>query len=84
MVTIVEFPNNKKAVRIISKVSFFCKAKTYWQEALTELKKVVWPTRKETMQATLAVVVMVFVMGILMWTIDACLVRVVAKIVSPS
>ena len=59
------------------------KAKIYWDEAIIELKKVTWPSKKETMQATLAVVAMVFIMGVLMWTIDTCLVRLVAKIVSP-
>lgn len=50
----------------------------FWQESLVELRKVVWPTRKETLQSTLAVVVMVFVMGLVLWSIDAVLVRIMA------
>jgi preprotein translocase subunit SecE len=81
MVAFVEFQDKKK---VASKQSFLAKARIYWNDAIIELRKVVWPTKKEALHATLAVVVMVFVMGVLMWTIDACLVRVVAKIVSPS
>ncbi len=51
---------------------------TFWQESMVELRRVVWPTRKETIQSTIAVIVMVFVMGIVLWSIDAVLIRVVA------
>jgi len=40
------------------------------RDSRTELRKVVWPTRQETMQTTLLVVVMVIVMGLLMWLVD--------------
>jgi preprotein translocase subunit SecE len=35
-----------------------------------EVRKVVWPSRQETVQTTLMVVVMVFVMALLLWIID--------------
>jgi preprotein translocase subunit SecE len=50
----------------------------YWLSAVTELKKVTWPSKQETMRFTLAVVVMVIVMGLVLWTIDSILVRLVA------
>lgn len=50
----------------------------YWQESLGELRKVVWPTKKETVQSTVGVLAMVFVMGIFLWSVDAVLVRIVA------
>jgi preprotein translocase subunit SecE len=50
----------------------------YWVEAVSELKKVTWPNRKETMQTTAVVVVMVIVMGLILWTVDAILIRLVA------
>lgn len=53
----------------------------YWQESLIELRKVVWPTKQETIQSTIAVLVVVFSMGLVLWVIDAGLVRVVAWIV---
>lgn len=46
----------------------------------TEVRKVVWPTRAETIQATLAVVVMVIVVGIALWLLDMLLVWLVQMI----
>ncbi len=40
------------------------------QEAIAEAKRVVWPSRKETMQTTLAVFVLVLVMAIFLWIVD--------------
>ncbi|MFM8443128.1 MAG: preprotein translocase subunit SecE [Methylococcus sp.] len=42
-------------------------------EARTEVRKVVWPTRQETVQSTLVVVALVFLVGLLLWTLDAAL-----------
>jgi preprotein translocase subunit SecE len=39
-------------------------------EAVTEVKKVVWPTRKETMQTTAAVFAFVVVMAVFLWISD--------------
>lgn len=50
----------------------------YWRESVQEVRKMVWPTRQETLQTTLAVLTMVFVMGLLLWTADFILLRSVA------
>jgi|SRR5688572_14844675 preprotein translocase subunit SecE len=42
-------------------------------EAITEVKKVVWPTRKETMQTTAAVFAFVVVMAVFLWLTDKSL-----------
>ena len=39
--------------------------------ARTELRKVVWPTRQETVQTTLIVVAMVVVTALFMWGVDS-------------
>lgn len=39
-------------------------------ESRTEVRKVVWPTRRETMQTTLIIIVMVILVGILLWLLD--------------
>jgi len=39
----------------------------------TEVRKVVWPTRAETTQTTLAVMVMVILVGIFLWLLDMML-----------
>ncbi len=43
------------------------------RDARTEVRKVIWPTRQETMQTTLMVVVMVLIVGIMLWLIDMAL-----------
>jgi len=42
-------------------------------DARMEVRKVVWPTRQETMQTTLIVMVMVLLLGILLWLFDMVL-----------
>jgi preprotein translocase subunit SecE len=47
-----------------------------WQfvsDARTEVRKVVWPTRQETLQTTLVVMAMVLVLGIVLWLFDIIL-----------
>lgn len=43
------------------------------KEANIERRKVVWPTRQETTQTTLIVVVVVFIAGLALWGIDSVL-----------
>ena len=45
----------------------------YARESLAEVKKVVWPTRKETMQTTAAVFAFVVVMAVFLWVSDKTL-----------
>jgi preprotein translocase subunit SecE len=42
-------------------------------ESVAEVKKVVWPTRKETMQTTAAVFAFVVVMAVFLWITDKAL-----------
>jgi preprotein translocase subunit SecE len=42
-------------------------------EAVAEVKKVVWPTRKETIQTTAAVFAFVVVMAVFLWITDKSL-----------
>ncbi|GJL84051.1 MAG: protein translocase subunit SecE [marine bacterium B5-7] len=39
--------------------------------ARNEVRKVIWPTRRETAQATLVVIIMVLVIGLYIWILDA-------------
>ena len=43
------------------------------REARVEVRKVVWPTRSETTQTTIAVLIMVFIVAIMLWLIDMLL-----------
>jgi len=42
----------------------------FTKEARQELRKVVWPTRKETTQMTLVVVAMVILVSLFLWIVD--------------
>ena len=42
--------------------------------AMVEIRKVVWPTRQETVQTTLLVMVMVIIIGLILWLFDMFLV----------
>jgi preprotein translocase subunit SecE len=46
-------------------------------DARTEVRKVVWPTRQETIQTTLIVLVVVLIMGIFLWLVDMMLLSIV-------
>ena len=50
-----------------------------WQfvtDARQEVRKVVWPTRQETLQTTLIVMVMVLIVGIVLWLFDMVLLAI--------
>jgi preprotein translocase subunit SecE len=51
----------------------------YAQESVAETKKVVWPTRKETLQTTGIVFVFVVVMALFLWLVDTGLLLIVKK-----
>jgi preprotein translocase subunit SecE len=40
------------------------------QTSRVELRKVVWPTRQETFQTTVAVIIFVIIMGLFFWGLD--------------
>ena len=44
------------------------------RDSRMELRKVVWPTREETMQTTIVVAVMVVVLALILWGLDGILV----------
>lgn len=45
----------------------------FLREARTEVRKVVWPTRRETGQTTLIVIVVVTIVAIILWLFDGVL-----------
>ena len=46
---------------------------TLTKESRTEIRKVVWPTRQETVQTTLIVIGFVLLVALLLWGLDALL-----------
>lgn len=49
--------------------------------AKTEIRRVVWPTRQETIQTTLIVLVVVFLMSLLLWGVDSLLSWIVSSVI---
>jgi preprotein translocase subunit SecE len=45
----------------------------FFKDARTEVRKVVWPTRAETVQTTLTVFIIVVLVGIFLWLFDMLL-----------
>jgi len=58
------------AVAIVLQTEAGRNALDFLRGSMVELRKVVWPTRKETTQTTLIVIVMVIILGIMLWLMD--------------
>jgi preprotein translocase subunit SecE len=55
------------------------RGRTLWQfvsDSRMEVRKVVWPSRQETLQTTLIVIVMVIIVGIILWLFDMVLMAI--------
>ncbi|WP_238532321.1 preprotein translocase subunit SecE [Methylophaga frappieri] len=61
------------AVLIASRTSAGAAAFSYIGDTQTEVRKVVWPTRQETIQTTMVVILMVIVVAIMLWAFDSLL-----------
>ncbi len=87
---IYEFSAVEKAASIVVLVGLaaFIAAKTskgtgfieFAKEARTEVRKVVWPTRQETMQTTIIVMVATLIVALALWGLDAVLLSLVSFI----
>lgn len=53
------------------------KALSFFSEARTELRRIVWPTRPETMQTTLIVMGVTVVTSLILWGLDSIIVSVI-------
>jgi preprotein translocase subunit SecE len=55
------------------------RGRALWQfmsDSRMEVRKVVWPSRQETLQTTLVVVVMVLLVGVVLWLFDMMLMSI--------
>ncbi len=53
-------------------------------DSVAEAKRVVWPTRKETIQTTAVVIAFAVVMALFLWAVDATLLSIVNKLMGRS
>ncbi|MDQ2994839.1 MAG: preprotein translocase subunit SecE [Pseudomonadota bacterium] len=54
--------------------------KVFAKESRIELRKVVWPTRAETVQSTMIVALMVAITSILLWVVDSILMWFITRL----
>lgn len=54
----------------------------FFKDAKQELLKVVWPSRQETVQMTMVIMVVVFVISMILWGVDSSLLWLVGKLTS--
>jgi len=53
----------------------------WWRETIGELRKVVWPTRKEALRLTWIVICVIIVMGALLGSLDFGFTKLIGLIV---
>ncbi len=68
------------AVAIAMQTMIGRKVWLFASDSRTEVRKVVWPSRQETIQTTLIVFAMVLVMGIILWLVDMALMAIVRSV----
>lgn len=72
-------------IAIAGGIAFLTTAKgkgavAFAREARTEVRKVVWPTRQETLQTTVIVAIVTAIMSLILWGLDTILVHLVSFI----
>ena len=65
----------------VAKKGFFAKARDYFKGVFSEMKKVAWPTKKETYKYTLVVIVVCAAFAILFWLLDEIFLALLGLIV---
>jgi preprotein translocase subunit SecE len=58
------------------------RAREFYEQARVELKKVTWPTRKETVNTGVAVLILVLVMSVFLGLVDLGLARLIEFILA--
>ena len=65
-------PQQKVAVKKTDeKLKFFQRVKKWFRDMKSELKKVVWPTPKQTAKNTMVALVMIVVCAVVLWGFDS-------------
>ena len=66
----------------VKKLSFFKKVAKWWREMKSELKKVIWPTPKQTVNNTVAALVVMAISAIVIWGFDEIAQMIVKAVIS--
>ncbi len=63
------------------KPSVFARAGKWFRELKAEMRKIVWPTRQQTINNMLVVIAAVLIVGIFVWVLDLIFGGVVAAVI---
>ncbi|WP_290923298.1 preprotein translocase subunit SecE [Halodesulfovibrio sp.] len=74
--------HSKKAEVKASEANKVTQLKEFFEESQVEIKKVVWPSRKETVTTSIAVLALVVVMSLFLGFVDLGLTKLVEYILS--
>ena len=66
----------------VKKLSFFKRVQKWFREMRSELKKVIWPTPKETAKKTGVALVVMAISAVLIWGFDEIAQMVVKAVIS--
>ena len=58
---------------VAKKPSFLAKIKRFFKDIGGEIKKIVWPTKKQVLNNTVVVLVMVAIVAVAVWGLDSLL-----------
>jgi len=75
-------PAKEKAKKPNAFVRGWKRVTRYFREMKSELKKVVWPTRKQVIRNTIVVILVVLVVGVLIWLFDWLAAAVIKALVN--
>ena len=64
-------PKKEAVKKTNEKLGFFKRVGKWFRDMKSELKKVVWPTPKQTAKNTLVAIVMIVVCAIVLWGFDS-------------
>lgn len=53
------------------KPSVFARANKWWRELKGEVRKIVWPSKQQTINNILVVIAAVLIVGVFIWVLDA-------------
>lgn len=63
------------------KPSVFARAGKWFRELRAEMRKIVWPTRQQTINNMLIVIAAVLIVGVFVWVLDLIFGGVVAAVI---
>ncbi|MFT5239816.1 MAG: preprotein translocase subunit SecE [Candidatus Promineifilaceae bacterium] len=59
----------------------FQSSRTFFHDVGTEMKKTTWPSRRELIQSTIAVIVCVVMLSVFIWISDKVLIGLIQRLV---